>query len=86
MWQAHVNEALELARRDRAAEERRRALRHPGALDEMLVYAAPRPRAEGPGRARRAAARLAAAVSARSAAIARSLDASPDAADRPATR
>ena len=81
MWQLYAYEAMDFARNDRAREERRRRLRHPGGIEEDLLFGRYDFTADwdepsrGPGRIRRASARVAAAVSHGAAGLARSLDA-----------
>lgn len=71
MWQLYAFDAFDHARDRRLADDRRRALRHPGAID--IPFRQPDPD-RGPGAIRRASARVAAAVSHGAASVARSLD------------
>ena len=80
MWQVLAYQALDVSRERQRDEAHRRRLRHPGGIEEELLfdsYGYPSNGAEperGPNRLRRASARIAAAVSVRAAGLARSLD------------
>jgi hypothetical protein len=71
VWQLFAYDAFDHARDRRLADDRRRALRHPGAID--IPFRQPSPD-RGPGTLRRASARVAAAVSHGAASVARTLD------------
>ncbi len=88
MWQILAYQALDITRERQLDEAHRRRLRHPGGIEEELLFnaygypsngAGPE---RGPNRLRRASARLAAAVSVRAAGLARSLDESSFDGDR----
>jgi hypothetical protein len=71
VWQLYAYDAFDHARDRRLADDRRRALRHPGGID--VPFRQP-DLDRGPGPIRRASARVAAAVSHSAASLARSLD------------